>query len=120
MTSTQALYQFWSSFGLSAYDETSVDDKAELPYLTYESPRDDFGYPVASSASLWYRSTSWVDITAKEVEIAERIGRGGIIVSYDGGALWIKKGNPWAQRMSEASDDMIRRIVLNVELEFID
>ena len=42
------------------------------------------------------------------------------MVAYDGGAFWIKKASPWAQRMAEASDDTIRRIFLNASIEFID
>ena len=121
MNKIQALNQFWiDASGLVAYDETSVPDSAVLPYLTYETTVDDFGSEVAVTASLWYRSTSWAEVSQKELEIADYIGRGGRMVAYTGGAFWIKKANPWAQRMSDASDDMVRRIVLNLSIEFID
>ena len=120
MNQIQALHTFWSGFGLKAYDETSVPDSAELPYITYEAGSDYFGHPMALSASLWYRSSSWAGITEKEMQIADFIGRGGRILTYDGGALWIQKASPWAQRMSEPSDDTIRRIVLNIQLEALD
>lgn len=120
MDKLQAYHSFWASFGWKAYDETSVPDIAVLPYITYEVAVDYFDNELALTASLWSRSTSWVDITAKEKEIAELIGRGGLIIPYAGGGLWIKRGNPWAQRMSDSSDDMIRRIVLNISIEFID
>ena len=42
------------------------------------------------------------------------------MVQYDNGAFWIRKGNPWAQRLADENDDSIRRIVLNVEIEVID
>lgn len=35
---TQALYNFWNSFGLTAYEENAVptgDEKPKLPYITY-------------------------------------------------------------------------------------
>lgn len=120
MDKLQAYHAFWSSFDWKAYDETSVPDSAELPYITYEVASDSFDNDLALTASLWSRSTSWVDITAKEKEIAEAITRGGTVIMYDGGAFWIRKGMPWAQRMAEASDDSVRRIVLNVFIEFID
>lgn len=120
MNKIQALHAFWGSFGLKAYDETSVPDGAELPYITYEVSSDDFGKSLAQTASLWYRSSSWADITAKEMQIADFIGRGGRMIAYTGGAMWIQKGQPWAQRMAEPSDDMVRRIVLNIEIEFLD
>ena len=120
MNKMQALHNFWSSFGLTAYEETSVPDTAVLPYITYESSSDSFGANLAMTASIWYRSTSWYNPTLMEMTIENDIGRGGKLVKYDDGAFWIRKGIPWAQKMSDASDDMIRRIVLNVEIEFID
>lgn len=120
MNKIQALYNFWSSFGLEAYDETSVPDDSQLPYITYENADDNFGNEIAISASLWYRDTSWKGISEKSIEISDAITRGGKLVAYDGGAFWIRKGSPWAQRMSDDSDDSIRRIVLNLEIEFLD
>lgn len=120
MNKIQALHSFWSGFDLKAYDETSVPDDAALPYITYEVSSDSFGNKLAQSASLWYRDSSWASITEKEQQISEYITRGGRTVAFDGGAMWIRKGTPWVQRMSEPSDDMIRRIVLNIQIEFLD
>lgn len=120
MDKIQTLHAFWSGFGLKAYDENSVPDDAQLPYITYESSSDDFGNPLAQTASLWYRSSSWNDVSLKEQEISDFITRGGRMIAYDGGAMWIQRSNPWAQRIEEPSDDMIRRIVLNVTVEFLD
>lgn len=120
MNKYQALHSFWSGFDIKAYDETSVPDNAALPYITYEVSGDNFNHTLFLTASLWYRSSSWADIQTKEQQIAEYIGRGGKNISYDGGMMWIRMGNPWMQRMSEPSDDMIRRIVLNTIVEFID
>lgn len=120
MNKVQALNSFWSSFQLVAYDENSVPEEAPLPYITYETSVDDFNHEIALTANLWYRDTSWKDITEKEMEISTYIGRGGRIKKYDGGAFWIKKGTPWAQRLPEQSDDMVRRIVMNYTIEYID
>lgn len=120
MNKIQALNFFWSSFGLKAYDETSVPDDATLPYITYEGSSDEFDRKIAQTASIWYRSFSWKGIELKQLEISQFIGRGGTLVQYDGSSVWIAKGSPWSQRMSDASDDTIRRIVLNVEVEFLD
>lgn len=120
MNKIQTLHAFWSGFGLKAYDETSVPDNAKLPYITYEVSSDEFGAPRLQSASLWYRSSSWTEITEKEQEIADFITRGGRMLAYDGGAMWIQKASPWAQRMGDSSDDSIRRIVLNIYIEFLD
>lgn len=120
MDKLQRLHSFWSSFNLPAYDENSVPDSATLPYITYEAVTDDFNNTVFISASLWYRATSWVAIETKQKEIAEYIGKGGRYCKYDGGAFWVRKSHPWSQRMAEPSDDMIRRIILNIMIEYID
>lgn len=124
MDKAQAYQSFWESFGLTAYDENTVPDNAlEInngKYITYEMSVSDFGSPVALTASIWYRGYSWLDITEKEMEISRDVSRGGKLVHCDGGAIWIRKGIPWAQRMSDSSSDSIRRIILNVEVEFLD
>lgn len=120
MDRLQAIHGFWASFGWPAYEETSVPDGAELPYITHEGAVSDFGRPVAQTASLWDRSTGWTTVTEKEKEIAEAITRGGRYIPYDGGALIIQRASPWAQRMSEPNDDNVRRIVLNYEVEYLD
>ena len=119
MNVMQTLQFFWSGFGLPAYDEHTVPGDAKLPYITYEASKDFFGSELVQTASIWYRSSSWTEITEKEQQIADFIGRGGRMVNCDEGAFWIKRGRPWAQRMDDPSDDMIRRIVLNYEIEFI-
>lgn len=120
MDRAQALHSFWSGFNLRAYDETTVPDDAVLPYITYSVGDDDFGNTVYLNAALWYRSTSWDEITKKEMEISDYITMGGRMVKYDGGAMWICKGSPWAQRLSDPSNYDIRRITLNVSVEFIN
>lgn len=120
MKKMQTLDAFWHQFGWDAYDETSVPDTAKLPYITYEGSSDNFDHPVAQSVSLWDRSTSWKNISTMLGDIEAIIGRSGTFVTYDGGAIWIKRGNPWAQRMADESSDTVRRIVLNIETEYID
>lgn len=122
MDSLQTLHSFWSGFGLKAYDENTVPDDAMTvnggKYLTYNAATAYFNEPVALSASLWYKSTSWAEITQKAAQIGETIGLGGKVIPCDGGYLWIKRGVPFSQRMSD-EDDTIRRIYINVEVEYL-
>lgn len=120
MTALQALHSFWGGFSLPVFDENTVPEKTAFPYITYEASRDFFGTTLAQSASLWYYSKSWAEITEKEEQIAQYIGRGGKMVVYDNGAFWIRMGQPFAQRLPDASDDMVRRIALNIEIEFVE
>lgn len=120
MNKVQALDRFWNGFGLKAYDENSVPDNTAFPYITYEVSDDSFGNSLAQTASLWYRSNSWSEITSKEQQISDFITRGGRTVAYDGGVMWIQRDSPWSQRMADPNDDKIRRIVLNISIEFLD
>ena len=119
MTKAAAIYQFWNSFGLTSYEENSVPDDAKFPYITYQLVTDSFDREVPVAASLWYRSESWTPINAKTDEISHRISRGGKIIPCDGGAVWLKRGQPFAQSMGDESDDLIKRKYLNITAEFI-
>ena len=118
MTKAAAIYQFWSGFGLTAYEENTVPTDVDFPYITYQLVTDSFDREVAATASLWYRSESWVDINAKAEEIAQHIGLGGKIIKCDGGRIWIKRGQPFAQNMGDESDDLIKRKYINVTIEY--
>lgn len=120
MDKLQAYNSFWNSFALTAYNEASVPSDAVMPYITYECMADGFDRSVALTASVWYRSTSWAEPVAKTKEIEQAITRGGVLVTYDGGAFWIRKASPWMIQMSDDLDDSVRRTILNVEVEFID
>ena len=119
MTKAAAIYQFWNSFGLTAYEENSVPDDAAFPYITYQLVTDSFDREIPLTASLWYRSESWTGINAKTEEISQKISRGGKIISCDGGAIWLKRGQPFSQNMRDESDDLIKRKYLNITAEFI-
>lgn len=128
MNKMQTLHQFWSGFGLRAYEENSVPEmvndgngnmvKLVPPYITYEVADDDFGNTLALTASLWYRSSSRAEITEKTQEISDFIGRGGRQFKFDTGMMWIAKGKPFAQPDSDSSDEMIKIMRLNIQLEF--
>ena len=118
MDKVQALTSFWNSFGLKAYDVSSVPDNAVMPYMTFEVATDSFGNEVAITNSLWYNSTSWAAISQKAEEISSAVGMCGKTLRYDDGGMWIKRATPFAQRLSTDSDT-IKRIVLNFSIEFI-
>ena len=120
MDKFQVLQEFWSSFGDDAYDENTVPTgtyRPELPYITYQAAATDFNYPVNLRASLWYYGSSWMPISQKMLEISKVLANGGTILQCDGGAVWIKKREPFAQRMSDPND-MIRRYVISITAEF--
>ena len=119
MTKAAAIYQFWSGFGLTAYEENTVLEDAAFPYITYQLVTDSFDREVAATASLWYRSESWTAINAKTEEISKKIGASEKKIAVDGGGIWIKRGQPFAQNMGDESDDLIKRKYINISIVFI-
>lgn len=125
-TKSAVLYGFFSGFGIDAYEENSVYSLAnppEFPYITYENKTDAFADNGTSiSFSLWFRSTSWVTAHALADEISEYIGQGGRVLPCDGGNIWIKRAQPFAQDMGDQADDMIKRVycMLNVSFNTLD
>ena len=119
MTKAAAIYQFWSSFGLMAYEENTVPSDAAFPYITYQLVTDSFDRETPLTASIWYRSESWTAINAKTEEISKKISRGGKIIPCDDGAIWLKRGQPFAQNMGDESDNLIKRKYLNITAEFM-
>lgn len=122
----KALHSFWNSLTWPAIDEQSAyDDKTlenmniDFPYITYEVQTDSFDYPVAIGADLWDKSTSWAAVAQKAEEFSNKIGRGGIFVPYDNGAIWITRGSPFSQRMDAETSNDVRRIHININAEFL-
>lgn len=120
MDKEQAIHYIWSQFGLKAYDENSVPDDAQMPYITYNVSVSPIDRVVLLNGSIWYRSTSWTEVTEKAHEIAEYIGgQGHVVLKIDGGYVWFVQGSPFAQRMADDGDDSVKRIYINIEAEFL-
>lgn len=119
MDKAQAIHKLWSSFGLTAYDQSSVPENAVMPYITYGVITGALGDVMTISGSLWYNSASWAEISRKADEIAQAIGSHGYYIDkVNGGYMWVTLGRPFAQRMTDAND-MIRRIYINLTAEFL-
>ncbi len=113
----QGLQDFWESFLLPAYDENSVPDDATMPYITYSAETAQFENALPLSASIWYRSTSWYDISRKAEEIAEVLSDYVLIPLGDSEYIYLTQGTPFAQRVKD-EDDAVKRIYINVMAEF--
>lgn len=126
MDKEQALHAFYSQFNIPAYDVNTVPTEAEMqrqgvqpyPRLTYEVATGNLGDSVFLTFYIWDRSTSWARVTQILHEIEDVIGYGGTTVRYDSGLLWIKRASPFSQRLGDEGDT-IRRIVVNIEVEYI-
>lgn len=116
----QALYAFWSGFGVPAYEENSVPSGSlapSFPYITYEASVSPFDADVLMSASIWTRSTSWEQ--ADEIaDTIENTIKDGYVVPYDGGMIYIVPNDPLSKHMSEPTDDMVKRNLFGVRYHF--
>lgn len=120
MTKGTAMHNFFSSFGIPAYASTSVPEEAELPYLTYTPVFDSFsGAPTSITVDLWYRTESEAVPSAKAQEIAEAIGIGGKVLACEDGYIWLYRGTPWCQSLTDAEDPTVKRRYINVTAEFL-
>ena len=80
----KALYTFWGSFGIPAYIEDNVPDDAVMPYLTYRLIEPVWQSFASTYVRLWYRDTSYTNISRKIDEIKNTIGEGITIPIEDG------------------------------------
>ena len=119
MNKEQALQAFFESFKWAAYDENTVPDDASLPRITYMMATDSLDNPLSMTISLWDRSYSWESVTLKAKEISKALYEMyPPTISCDEGRIHLRPGMPFAQRMIDSSDSMIRRIYINLEVEY--
>lgn len=120
MTKAAAIYEFFNSFGLTAYASTSVPEDVTFHYLTYDLVIDAWGGgEVSMTVNLWFYTTSEAIPNAKVEQISEAIGVGGKVIPCDGGYIWIKRGTPWAQSLPDDTAPSIKRRYLNVTVEYL-
>ena len=119
MNKTEALYSFYSSFGLPAYEENSVPKDAAMPYITYEVVTDSLSdYKTSITAQLWYKSNSWVKCNALAEELSERL-RGGYRIKVDKGCMVLYTGTPFATNVPYEDDKTIKHKLINIECDYI-
>lgn len=120
MTKAAALQQFFEGFGIPAYPSSSVPEDAAFPWLTYDLVTGSWETGGASiTVNTWHYSTGEAEANAKAQEISEAIGYGGILLECDGGSIWLKRGSPWCQSLTDDADKMVKRRYLNVTAEFL-
>ena len=131
MNKQQAYNAFWGSFGVLAFEENAVPDDevinslitagvatAKFPMITYQVLTDDLGNSIFPTASIYDRSSSWERADTLSNLISARITAMNTI-KLDNGRMFITKGSPFSQHMGEGEDFTIKRIVLNLGVEFL-
>lgn len=115
----EALYYFWSSFDVPAYDETSVPSDARFPYITYQASVGPFEQIQNVTASVWTESRSWLQADTIADAIEKKIKEMGC-PPIRGGRYRVFIGDtPFAQNLGDPDNDLIKRKLINVEFEFM-
>lgn len=120
MTKEESLKSFFSSFGIPAYPATGLPLDVGFPYLTYEPITSAWdGGEVGITVNIWYFTTQESPPNAKARELSKAIGYGGKMLKCDGGYIWLKRGSPWCQNLSDDTDRNIKRRYINVTAEYL-
>lgn len=121
MDKWEAQYEFWSGFGVPAYEQNSVPDADHVvfPYITYQAVSSGFGSELYVSASVWTKSTSWLEADTISNSIEEKLRYGGVLVPYDGGVIWFVPDTVFSESLGDPSDDTVKRKQLSVIVQFI-
>lgn len=114
MKKWEAIYDFFSSFNIPAYEENSVPTGSEAPaypYIIYEMNQG--GFDANEDNALSFTIVDKLDSFVPSYElmdtIAEVIGDGKVY-ELDNGYLKIRQGSPWAQNQREPNDNTVRRL----------
>lgn len=107
MQTAEALYDFFSAFGIPAYAESNEPDSASLPYITYELAEPHWTESTNIHARVWYRSTSFAEIFEKVDEIKEALGE-GVSIPTPTGAVYLWPDTDFAQIQPMEGDPKLK------------
>lgn len=91
-----ALKTFFSGFGLPAYQESTVPEDVQLPYISYSISSPEWNQKASMYVQVWDRSTSNIGIIRTADQITQAIG-GEKRIPLDGGYLVIWPETPLIQ-----------------------
>ena len=118
MTKGAALQSLFDGI-MTSYAASSVPENAKLPYLTYDFITSAWdGGEVGLTVNMWFRTTSEKEPNAAVDKLSKAIGLGGVQIPCDDGVIWLKRGSPWAQSLTDETDKTIKRRYINVTAEY--
>lgn len=118
MNKYQALYEFYNSFGIPAYEENSVPEDAKLPYLTYEIMTADLDMDnVAISCQIYFKSNSLMKVNAITEKLYNAL-QGGKKLKCDTGYIVLYRGRPFAQNRP-SGDKTVKAKYINISADYI-
>lgn len=117
----EALYAFWSKFGIPAYSDDMVPDDAKLPYIRYSVAKAPLTSASVLTAYNYHnaRLMGNVERAAVADQIAKAIPQGGIKVRLSGGGyLMLYRGSDFQTPYKDPEDPNVIGIRTSVEVYF--
>lgn len=116
-----ALYSFFSGFDIEAFPENVVPDDVELPYITYEASTPPVWATVSMRAHVYFRSSAYWSVLGIVDRIYDAIGPGGIVLPFDGGALWLYRDDnvKFMQLQSPPGDPYLKDAYLTMLMQIV-
>ena len=114
----QALHNFYSGFGVPAYEENSVPENAKLPYITYEVITSELAAQnVALSCQIWDKSNSLKNLNTLTESLSAAL-RNGAKLQCDDGYIMLYRGEPFAQTRP-SGEKTIKAKYINITADYI-
>ena len=111
----KALHDFFNRFA-DAWPEGCAPDDAEFPYITYAPMAPGELDTVTFYARIWHRSREYGAVAALADAIDNAIGPGCRVPTENGGAIWIYKGERFAQLVPVREDPDLKCAYLSLAL----
>ena len=116
MTWEEALYNFFSGFGLDAFAENAVPEKTRFPWLTYSVSRGSFDTTTSNTVHLHHYTESEAVPNAKADEICNAVN--GAIIPYDKGKMLLFTGSPEWFSAEDGNDRYHKHRLINVMIHW--
>lgn len=124
----EALYNFWSQFGVRAYPSIKVPNEAledliniGTPYLTYDIVLGEFDDSCYMTGQLHYNVLKHgiAPLVREQEYITNVLKRGGMTIRYSDGLMRVNLASPGAQIIN-TEKDAIKKCVINIVVEYME
>ena len=107
-----ALYDFWSSFGVPAYIQARIPRETQLPYITFTVEVGAALETVYLTAFTWHQAASGENVMQERARlmdsIAAAIPEAGLIVDAEDGYMRIERGRgAWLSYYDDPDDPSV-------------
>lgn len=117
MNKSEALFKFFSGFGIPAFEENSLPAGTQPPFITYTDTHDNYeAENTALQMRIWDKSNSFAYLMSIETAVHERI-KHGLRLDHDNGHIFLYKGSPFAQSLSEQDNTYKGKLINIISLQ---